>query len=152
VFFFNKRTLGRVQSMNSTSGFTGENGLCPEILFNHILSWEQKRTERSRRPFLLMLLDVQRLAANANGSGKALMDKVAGALCDSARDIDQRGWYVQDHVKGVIFSELNGQDIVQARDLVAERVQSGLHQALSPQELRQIEVSTHVYPASPSTP
>ncbi len=68
-----------------------------------------------------MLLDIQRLAANANGTGKALMGKVAGALRDSARDIDQRGWYVQDHVMGVIFSELNDQDFVQARDLVAER-------------------------------
>ena len=144
--FFSKWTSPRVQPMNFASGFTGENGLCPEILFNHILSWERKRTERSHRPFLLMLLDIQGLAATANGNGQALKDKMASALCDSTRDIDQRGWYVQDHVMGVIFSELNDQDIAQSRDLVSQRVQAGLCQALSPQELRQIEVSLHVYP------
>jgi lipopolysaccharide/colanic/teichoic acid biosynthesis glycosyltransferase len=130
--------------MNFASGFTGENGLCPEALFNHILSWERKRTERSRRPFLLMLLDIQGI--EVNGSGQALKDKMARALCESTRDIDQRGWYVQDHVMGVIFSELNDQDIVQAQGLVWQRVQSGLCQALSPQELRRIDVSLHVFP------
>ena len=47
---------------------------------------------------------------------------------------------------GVIFSELNDQDIVQAQGLVWQRVQSGLCKALSPPELRQVDVSLHVFP------
>ncbi len=143
---FNRLTSSKLQPLSLVSGFTGENGFCPEVLFNHILSWERKRTERSHRPFLLMLLDIQALIANSNGSGQALKDRIARALCDSTRDIDQCGWYIQDHVMGVIFSELNDQDIVQAQDLVWQRVQSGLCQALSPQELQQIDISLHVFP------
>jgi lipopolysaccharide/colanic/teichoic acid biosynthesis glycosyltransferase len=142
--FFGRENLSRVQPLKFVSGFAGENGLCPEVLFNHILSWERKRTERSHRPFLLMLLDIRELAVN--GSGQVLKDKMARALCESTRDIDQRGWYVQDHVMGVIFSELCGQDIIQAQGLVWQRVQTGLCQALSPHELRKIDVSLHVFP------
>ena len=141
---FGKWNTSRAKPLNFASGFTGENGLCPEALFNHILSWERKRTERTHRPFLLMLLDIQGL--NLNGNGQPVKDKMARALCDSTRDIDQCGWYVEDHVMGVIFSELNDQDIAQARDLVSQRVQAGLCLALNPQELQQIEVSLHVYP------
>ncbi len=143
---FSRWSSPRVQPMNFASGFTGEGGLCPEVLFNHILSWERKRTERSRRPFMLMLLDIKSLVAGGNGGGQALKEKLAKSLCDCTRDIDQRGWYVQDHVMGVIFSELNDQDIVEAQGLVWQRVQSGLCKALSPQELRQIDVSLHVFP------
>ncbi len=134
----------RVQPFNFASGFTDANGLCPEPIFNHILSWERKRTERSHRPFLLMLLDIQNMPVN--GSGLALKDKMAKTLTERTRDIDQIGWYVQDHVMGVIFSELNGHDIIQVRDRVSQKVQSDLCMVLSPAELENISVSLHLFP------
>lgn len=133
-----------MRPFNYISGFMETNGLCPEALFNHILSWERKRTERSGRPFLLMLLDIQKI--NFNGNGLILKDKIAGALAKSTRDIDHRGWYVQDHVMGVIFSEFNDQDLLQARDQVVNRVRANLCESLSRQEFNQIDISLHVFP------
>jgi lipopolysaccharide/colanic/teichoic acid biosynthesis glycosyltransferase len=71
---------------------------------------------------------------------------MAKALAENMRDIDQRGWYVQDHVMGAIFSELNDHDIIQVRDRVFQKVQSALCMALSPVELDQISMSLHVFP------
>lgn len=136
----------RMQPIDFSSGFTKENWLCSEVLFNRILSWEQKCSGRSHRPFMLMLLDIQDLVSNSNGSGHALKDKMARALCNSTRDIDQRGWYIQDHVMGVILSELSDQGISQAMDLIWKRVQSDLCKTISQQELRQVDVSLHVFP------
>jgi len=143
---FGRWDAARMQSIVFASGFTAEYRLFPEVLFNQILSWEQKRSKRSRRPFILMLLDIQGLTANGNGSAHAMKDKMAGALCDSTRDIDQRGWYIQDQVMGVIFSELSDKDIVQTQGLVWQRVQSGLCRTLSSRELRQVDVGLHVFP------
>ena len=140
--FINRWFTPQVESLNFASGFTDSNGLCPEPLFNHILSWERKRTERTHRPFLLMLLDIQKTASNDN----VLKVKIAKALTESTRDIDPMGWHVQDHVLGVIFFELNDQKIIQERDLLSQRVQSALFTALSPNELNQISVSLHVFP------
>lgn len=142
--FFDKKATPQMRPFNYISGFMETNGLCPEALFNHILSWERKRTERSGRPFLLMLLDIQKI--NFNGNGLILKDKIAGALAKSTRDIDHRGWYVQDHVMGVIFSEFNDQDLLQARDQVVNRVRANLCESLSRQEFNQIDISLHVFP------
>ncbi|MGD9973275.1 MAG: sugar transferase [Desulfatirhabdiaceae bacterium] len=140
----NRWRTPRVQTFNHASELTDPNGLCSEPLFKQILEWERKRTERTRRPFLLMLLDIKKIAYN--GAGNALKEKIAKALAESSRDIDKKGWYVQDTVIGVIFSELCGQDIIQARDLVSQRIHSDLGATLSPGDLDQISVSMHVFP------
>jgi lipopolysaccharide/colanic/teichoic acid biosynthesis glycosyltransferase len=139
-----KKNAPWVQPLHLASGLTDRFGLCSEPLFNQILIWERKRTERTHRPFLLLLLDIQDMAVN--GSGQALRDSMAKALAENMRDIDQRGWYVQDHVMGAIFSELNDHDIIQVRDRVFQKVQSALCMALSPVELDQISMSLHVFP------
>lgn len=141
--FFGKWIPPRIHPLNFDFGLAEENGLCTEILFNHILSRERKRTERTHRPFLLVLLTLHGII---NGSARALSGKIAKALQENTRDTDQYGWYVQDHVLGVIFTELNDYDITQARDLVLDRVQTGLRNALTPDELQQIEISLHVFP------
>lgn len=141
--FFGKWIPPRIHPLNFDFGLAEENGLCTEILFNHILSRERKRTERTHRPFLLVLLTLHGII---NGSARALSGKIAKALQENTRDTDQYGWYVQDHVLGVIFTELNDYDIAKARDLVLDRVQTGLRNALTPDELRQIEISLHVFP------
>jgi hypothetical protein len=143
---FGRWDSSRMQSIVFASGFTEDNWLYPEVLFNQILSREQKRLERSRRPFMLMLLDIQGQAANGNGSAYSLKGKMARTLCSCTRDIDHRGWYVQDQVMGVIFPELNDKDIVRTQGLVWQRVQSGLCRTLSSQELRQVDASLYVFP------
>lgn len=143
---FSSRSSSQVNPINFALGSTSENWIYSEVLFNSILNLEQKRSERSGLPFMLMLLDIQGLVSNDNGNCNALKDKMLYALRRSTRDIDQRGWYVQDYVMGVIFSELSNQEIDHIKDLIWRRVQSRLCQTIRPQELQQVDVRLHLFP------
>ena len=59
--------------------------------FAHTLFVERKRSERSGRSFVLMLLESAKLL-KSKGDPQAL-DKVLLALSRSSRDTDTRGWY-----------------------------------------------------------
>ena len=72
-----------------------------------MISLERKRTERSRKPFLLMLL-------NANG-GLAkdqkveLLAQTLSLLSACTRETDAAGWYKNDSVVGAMFTEIAAQ-------------------------------------------
>src|SRR5438477_12490007 len=79
-----------------------------ETGFHHMISLERKRTERSRKPFLLMLL-------NANGGlakdQKAeLLAQTLSLLSACTRETDSAGWYKGDSVVGVMFTEIAAED------------------------------------------
>ena len=73
-------------------------------LFITMLRLERKRTERSNRRFVLMLLDACGLL-KADESRETL-HKVIAALSHSIRETDIKGWYKGDSVIGVIFTEV----------------------------------------------
>ena len=65
---------------------------------------ERKRSERSRKPFMLLLLDMgDHLPSEKNGR---ILAKILSALSASARDTDVTGWYSKDCVVGVMFTEI----------------------------------------------
>ncbi len=62
-----------------------------EETFRGMIAIERKRTERSKAPFLLMLLEaVNDESANKN---RSTLRKVISALLSSSRDTDLIGWY-----------------------------------------------------------
>lgn len=124
--------------------------LCDATHFNDLLALERKRAERSRRPFILMLLDISMLPRGTNGSNPA--QAIADRLAASTREVDTRGWYENEEIIGVIFTELGGMDVSEAQEKIHERVFEGLREALVPQYARHIRVSFHVFPEDPETP
>src|SRR5260370_29028361 len=72
--------------------------------FKRMLVIEQKRCVRSGRRIVLMLLESKTLPS---GGGNAdLRDKVLRTLARSIRDTDIRGWYEEQSIFGVIFTEV----------------------------------------------
>jgi len=71
----------------------------PEIAFVDALLRERRRSERSGKPFVLML-------ARPNGVRNGTMGRLLTALSSSIRQTDTIGWYRQDEILGVIFTEL----------------------------------------------
>ena len=65
-----------------------------ESLFQHMLRIERQRTERSKRPFLLALLDISSLMSLANHQEN--LEKIKSALTSALRETDIRGWYEND--------------------------------------------------------
>ena len=77
-------------------------GFYMERYFNNLLVVERKRSERSRKPFLLMLIDISKVAANGQSS---FIRKLSNVLEISSRDIDIKGWYKNKKILGIIFTE-----------------------------------------------
>src|SRR5713101_9659364 len=78
-------------SAASRNGSANEaNGLLPQPLFIRALRLERKRAERSRKPFVLMLLDLPAPLRNGKGGGN-LLNKTVPAILSSIRETDIAG-------------------------------------------------------------
>lgn len=114
-------------------------------LFVRMLRLERKRTERSQRPFILMLLDSRLLLKN--GKCGEQFDKVLYALTHSTRETDIKGWYDEvGAVFGVIFTEIGTADGKSVTTALLNRVTSALCTTLSIEQINEIRLSFHVFP------
>ncbi len=115
-------------------------GLYLEDYFKEILYLERKRTERSKKPFLLMLLDFTKIDDFTEKIG--IMEGAAGVLRSLTREIDLKGWYEYNSVMGVIFTEINGND----KDSLRQKMDNHLCRALDTGQISGIKISWHVFP------
>ena len=78
-------------SVLSKSVPADERKILHEEAFRQMISVERKRTERSRKPFLLMLLETgERQTSEKNGT---VLANILSALLASTRETDVVGWY-----------------------------------------------------------
>jgi exopolysaccharide biosynthesis polyprenyl glycosylphosphotransferase len=117
--------------------------ILPEQLFTRLLCLERKRTERSGRRFVLMLLDPGSLISNDKAP---LVKKLLHALAQSIRDTDIKGWYKDRAVIGVIFTEVGNAEEKLVVHTLASKLTDSLYSILSIQEINEIKVSFHVFP------
>ena len=75
-----------------------------EAAFRQMIAVERKRTERSKAPFLLMLLETD--LAEGSREGAATLESVTRVLLSTSRDTDLVGWYKDKVVLGAIFTGL----------------------------------------------
>jgi hypothetical protein len=75
-----------------------------EATFHRIIARERKRSERSQRPFVLLLIDTGGDQPGSN-QGRLLLDLLA-AIEEATRETDVTGWYTTDAVVGVMFTEI----------------------------------------------
>src|SRR5262245_56292866 len=115
-----------------------------EASFAKILRFERKRTDRSQRPFLLLLLTLRTRPRGGQRQRATLVENVIQSLQLCVRQTDMLGWYKHNAVLGVIFTELHHE--TPATDKILERVYAVLQTRLTPQQLNAITISTHLYP------
>jgi lipopolysaccharide/colanic/teichoic acid biosynthesis glycosyltransferase len=117
-----------------------------EPWFTRVLSLERKRTERSRKPFLLVLMNIQE-AGESNGGNEALVHHVLSALASFTRETDITGWYSEGAVIGTIFTEVGeAQQLDAAVDSVLSKTVFALKQHLGQERTEQVRISCHVFP------
>lgn len=115
-----------------------------EETFRQMIAIERKRTERSKSPFLLMLLEVE-----DGGSQKkigATLEKVLGALLLSSRDTDLVGWYKSHETVGAMFTGLVVNDKRALLDTFLTKVTASLRDELNSEQFSQIRISFHLFP------
>jgi lipopolysaccharide/colanic/teichoic acid biosynthesis glycosyltransferase len=119
-----------------------------EKQFGEFLCLERKRAERSRKPFLLMLLDLRKVLAN--GNARKMIENVWASVCSASRDSDIRGWYLQGAVLGVIFVEVKSEGPIPVGDIIHTKVTSALSQRLERTEVERIDIRMYLQPDSAS--
>jgi lipopolysaccharide/colanic/teichoic acid biosynthesis glycosyltransferase len=118
--------------------------LANEDVFHRMLCLERKRTERSGRRFVLMLLEAGTLLKDG-GDDRAL-DRVFTALLHSTRETDFKGWYRNERVIGVIYTEIGPAEGKSVANALLSRVTDALCASLSIDEINAIRLSFHVFP------
>src|SRR6266851_7553697 len=76
-----------------------------EETFHNLLTLERRRAERSRKPFVLMVLEAD-ASIEANAADRFL-SQVTSVLLKSTRETDLIGWYEKGASLGVIFTEIS---------------------------------------------
>lgn len=110
--------------------------------FVRLLRTERKRTERSGKPFMLMLID---------GGGLLQEPEIARDIVTAfgacTRETDSLGWYETGSVLGVMFTELGTGEVLVIQKIV-EKVVSSLREQLDIEHANQLSITYHIYPES----
>jgi lipopolysaccharide/colanic/teichoic acid biosynthesis glycosyltransferase len=124
---------------------------CREILdqsaFHRVISLERRRTERSKKPFVLMLMDREDHSSRPGFDSKHLAQLREG-MSISIRETDVVGWYRNDSTLAVLFTETNIDSRGVVIDSIADRMHEVLHLHLGVEELKRVRISFHVFPES----
>jgi lipopolysaccharide/colanic/teichoic acid biosynthesis glycosyltransferase len=115
-----------------------------EEAFQRMIAVERKRTERSRNPFLLMLLDAGN-PQSRDKNGEAF-NCIVPALLSSTRETDVIGWYKTGITVGVIFTGLVIDDRKSILDMILARVSATLRDSLTFEQFNQVGISFHFFP------
>ena len=111
--------------------------------FRQVIAIERKRTERTKAPFLLMLLEVA--GQERQDSNAQTLEFIISALAASIRDTDVLGWYTEGAVVGSIFTGLVDCDKSVAEAIIG-RVSAILKDELTEAQLNSIIISCHFFP------
>ena len=113
-----------------------------EEAFRAMISLERKRSERSQRPFVLLLIETGR--SQAGEQGRVLLDML-GALQGATRETDVTGWYTTSSVVGVMFTEIVLDNNAVLSTILA-RIGAVLRDRLDTEQFGRIKFSFHVFP------
>jgi lipopolysaccharide/colanic/teichoic acid biosynthesis glycosyltransferase len=114
-----------------------------EEVFRRMISLERKRSERTQRPFVLLLMDTGRTQATAK-NGRILLD-ILSALQAATRETDVMGWYETNAAVGVMFTEITLENNLILSTILG-RISDVLRGRLTTEQFSQIKFSFHLFP------
>ena len=98
-----------------------------ELIFHRMISVERKRTERSGKPFLLVLIDT-----GGEWRDVRVLEDLVSTLIRTTRGTNVLGWYKTDSVFGVIFTEIAHEERSTILSTMRVRVSETLCRQLPP--------------------
>ena len=119
-----------------------------EEVFHDMLLLERRRAERSRKPFVLMLLDAA--AFLETGTAESVMASVTSVILKSTRETDLVGWYKDGVILGVIFTEVSLESGSPITEILHSKVVNALHTELSRESTTRLAVTVHLFPENTS--
>lgn len=141
------KNSGNVSSLDSLPAKrleAADREILQEEAFKRMIAIERKRTERSTKPFLLMLLEAGEHQGEEK-SGKVLAS-VISALVASTRETDVIGWYKSNSSLGVMFTQLVIFDQKSILSAMLARVGGILRDNLTFDQFNQVSIAFHFFP------
>jgi lipopolysaccharide/colanic/teichoic acid biosynthesis glycosyltransferase len=115
-----------------------------EETFHTMLTLERRRAERSRKPFVLMLLDASSFVDAKTGD--RFLSRVTSVLLKCTRETDLVGWHKKGMVLGVIFTEVSLEFEQPITEILHSKVMNALHDELSGEVSSNLVVTAHIFP------
>lgn len=120
------------------------NEIFGENTFLNILYSERKRTDRSEKPFLLTLIDTNKIISS--GSYPEILKDIVSILLSSIRETDICGWYEYGIKIGMIFTEIDSIETQEAREAISSKIQRNLSENIPSEIMDKLSVDFHFYP------
>jgi lipopolysaccharide/colanic/teichoic acid biosynthesis glycosyltransferase len=137
--------LADIAVHSGPSGVAGtDRCVLDEQLFHRAISLERKRAERSRRSFLLVLLDLRTVLAN--DSSEKILNTILSSLWKTTRETDVVGWQKSDVVIGLMFMDVPSEGRASIVGTMLARVNGVLYNSLTFDDFNQITISHYVFP------
>ena len=121
--------------------------LYPEKYFLNFLRLERKRSERSRRSFMLVIIGLKDFTKTAER--RETVRDIASVLSSTTRDIDMKGWYKHNESIGIIFNEIsshNTKNFQADQQYTLNKVCEGLTEYLGLARYDRLEISYQIFP------
>jgi lipopolysaccharide/colanic/teichoic acid biosynthesis glycosyltransferase len=113
-----------------------------EDVFHSLLVLERRRAQRSRHPFVLLLLDTM----SQNGTAEKLSYEILDVLPDSVRETDLIGWYKKGSVSAIIFTEVALNSEAPVTESLKAKIIAALERRLGKNKVGKIAITAHLFP------
>lgn len=143
------RTKSNAITTSSSGLFVATRDPSLELLsreaFRRAVYLEQKRTERSRRKFVLMLVSC---IGPTSSVRQQVIARTWSALAGARRETDIAGWYEECATLGIIFTEIGESDdeVEGAQQSISRRMTEVLRGAVDDEQFQRLQVSFYLFP------
>ncbi len=117
-----------------------------EQTLHAMLTLERRRAERSRKPFVLMLLDSH--AVPKNGNRAKFTEQLTSVVCGATRETDLIGWYEEGSILAVIFTEISLEGANPITEVLHSKVVAALRGNIDHRLAPKLIVTVHLFPES----
>lgn len=124
-----------------TTEAAGEAVLIPEKAFIRMLRLERRRTERSGRAFILVLIKSEDFGREADGK---LLSQVVDVLAHVTRETDLLGWYASGSTLGLLMTEI-GEANVTTHAVIMQKILVAVEQVTA-EEFRTLSFQFKLFP------
>jgi hypothetical protein len=116
-----------------------------ERAFRYLLGVQRRRAERSERPFVLLLVELDEHTRAGRRIDPTLATRIFASLWRSLRESDVVGWYREEHIAGAVLTgfENSGPAAADAARVVADKVEHALAGQLPPRVAHGLHVRTY---------
>jgi lipopolysaccharide/colanic/teichoic acid biosynthesis glycosyltransferase len=111
-----------------------------------MLRLERRRTERSGKPFMLVLMDGSDVSREMR---MEVFHRVAAKVSCCTRETDVLGWYERGKKLGLLMTEIGYAD-TNDLDVIAHKITDAVERALTPEGQSRLKLVFRVYPDSVS--